>query len=41
MVNPDGKTYVTQTLCIGIYPTMTEDSLVMLGDRRKMPNGWF
>jgi len=40
LVNPDGKTYVMQALCIGVDPTMNEDSLVMLGDRLEMPDGW-
>jgi hypothetical protein len=40
LVSPEGKTYVMQALCIGVDPSMTEDSLVALGDRLAMPEGW-
>jgi len=40
LVNPDGVAYVMQALCIGVDPTMSEDSLATLGDRLAMPDGW-
>jgi hypothetical protein len=40
LVNPDGLAYVMQALCIGVDATMSEDSLVTLGDRLAMPDGW-
>lgn len=40
LVNPDGVAYVMQARCIGIDPNMTEESLVGLGDRLALPDGW-
>ena len=40
LVNPNGKTYVMQALCIGVDPTMAEESLGRLGDRLEMPADW-
>ena len=40
LVDPDGRAYVMQALCIGVDPTMSEPSLASLGDRLAMPKGW-
>jgi hypothetical protein len=40
LVGPDGKAYVMQALCMGVDATMTEDSLLTLGDRLALPEGW-
>ena len=40
LVNPDGKVYVMQALCMGVDPNMTEASLHTLGERLQMPEGW-
>ena len=40
LVNPDGLAYVMQALCIGVDPDTTEASLVTLGERLEMPEGW-
>ncbi len=40
LVGPDGKVYVMQALCMGVDVTMTEDSLLTLGDRLALPEGW-
>ena len=40
LVNPDGLAYVMQAYCIGVDPTLTEASLVGLGERLAMPEGW-
>lgn len=40
LVNPEGAAYVMQALCIGVDPTMNETSLVDLGDRLDLPEGW-
>jgi hypothetical protein len=40
LVDPDGLAYVMQALCIGVDPTMSEQSLPTLGDRLAMPPGW-
>src|SRR4051812_5055445 len=40
LVNPDGLAYVMQAYCIGVDPTLTEDSLPDLGDRLALPEGW-
>lgn len=40
LVGPDGKVYVMQALCMGVDATMTEDSLLTLGDRLALPEGW-
>ncbi len=40
LVNPDGLAYVMQAYCIGVDPTLTQDSLDALGDRLALPQGW-
>ena len=40
LVAPDGTAYVMQALCIGVDPTITEESLHSLGERLSMPDGW-
>ena len=40
LVNPDGVAYVMQALCIGVDPTMSEETLPTLGSRLSMPEGW-
>jgi hypothetical protein len=40
LVAPDGKAYVMQALCMGVDPSMTEESLLTLGDRLALPEGW-
>ena len=36
----EGQTYVMQALCTGVDPTMTPDSLLSLGERLSLPEGW-
>jgi len=40
LVNPDGLAYVMQARCIGVDPTISEESLDTLGDKLSMPAGW-
>jgi hypothetical protein len=40
LVNPDGVAYVMQARCIGIDPTISEESLDTLGDKLSLPAGW-
>jgi len=40
LVNPDGLAYVMQARCIGIDPTISEESLDALGDKLSLPAGW-
>ena len=40
LVNPDGLAYIMQALCIGVDPSMTPESLLTLGDRLNLPEGW-
>ena len=40
LVNPDGVAYVMQAYCIGVDPTLTQDSLAGLGERLALPDGW-
>ncbi|MEY3616045.1 MAG: hypothetical protein RLZZ518_1047 [Actinomycetota bacterium] len=40
LVGPDGKVYVMQALCMGVDVTMTEESLLTLGKRLALPEGW-
>jgi hypothetical protein len=40
LVDPDGLAYVLQAYCIGVDPTITQDSLETLGDRLALPAGW-
>jgi len=40
LVNPDGLTYVMQAYCVGVDPTLTEESLNSLGGRLDLPESW-
>lgn len=40
LVDPDGVAYVMQAYCIGVDPTLTQDSLAGLGERLALPAGW-
>ncbi len=40
LVSPEGKAYVMQAYCIGVDPTLTEESLPGLGERLALPDGW-
>jgi hypothetical protein len=40
LVNPDGLAYVMQARCIGVDPTISEESLDILGDKLALPAGW-
>jgi hypothetical protein len=40
LVDPEGQALVMQARCIGIDPNMTEGSLVTLGERLALPEGW-
>jgi hypothetical protein len=40
LVDPDGLAYVMQAYCVGVDPTLTQDSLESLGDRLDLPEGW-
>lgn len=40
LVNPDGKVYVMQALCIGVDPTISLDTLDNLGSKMNLPAGW-
>lgn len=40
LVRPDGVAYVMQAYCIGVDPTLTQESLRTLGDRLVLPEGW-
>ncbi|NQW68150.1 MAG: hypothetical protein HQ454_02485 [Acidimicrobiaceae bacterium] len=40
LVNPAGKAYVMQALCVGVDPTMSQESLPILGERLAVPAGW-
>ena len=40
LVNPDGLAYSMQALCIGVDPSMTPESLLTLGERLALPEGW-
>ena len=40
LVNPAGKAYVMQALCVGVDPTMSQESLPTLGERLAVPQGW-
>ena len=40
LVNPDGLAYVMQALCVGVDPTMSPESLLTLGERLALPDGW-
>ncbi len=40
LVDPDGLAYVMQAYCLGVDPTADEESLLSLGDRLALPDGW-
>lgn len=40
LVNPEGKAYVMQALCMGVDASMSEASLASLGSRLSLPAGW-
>lgn len=40
LVNPDGLAYVMQAYCVGVDPTLTQESLGSLGERLDLPDGW-
>ena len=40
LVNQDGLTYVMQARCIGVDPTISEESLDTLGNKLSLPAGW-
>ena len=40
LVDPDGTAYVMQALCMGVDPSISEDTLPSLGDRLALPAGW-
>ena len=40
LVEPDGRVWVMQALCIGVDPTMSADTLPSLGARLALPEGW-
>jgi hypothetical protein len=40
LVDPSGKAYVMQALCMGVDPSTSEATLPSLGERLKMPSGW-
>jgi len=40
LVNPNGLAYIMQALCIGVDPSMTPESLLTLGERLALPEGW-
>ncbi len=40
LVNSDGLAYIMQALCIGVDPSMTPESLLTLGERLELPEGW-
>ena len=40
LVSPDGTAYVMQAYCLAVDPTTDEASLLTLGDRLALPDGW-
>jgi len=40
LVDPGGLAYVMQARCVGVDPDMSEESLVTLGERLALPEGW-
>ena len=40
LVDPGGLAYVMQARCVGVDPEMSEESLLTLGDRLALPDGW-
>jgi len=40
LVDPDGLAWVMQARCVGVDPDMSEESLMTLGERLALPEGW-
>jgi hypothetical protein len=40
LVDPEGRALVMQARCVGVDPSMTEESLATLGERLALPEGW-
>jgi hypothetical protein len=40
LVDPEGQALVMQARCVGVDPSMTEESLATLGERLALPAGW-
>ncbi|MFM7081141.1 MAG: hypothetical protein ACKPCO_09045 [Actinomycetota bacterium] len=40
LLDPSGKAYVMQALCMGVDASMSEETLPSLGERLSMPTGW-
>ena len=40
LVDPEGRAFVLQARCVGVDPSMTEESLATLGERLALPEGW-
>ena len=40
LVDPTGVAYVMQAYCVGVDPTLTQESLSDLGARLALPEGW-
>ena len=40
LVDPEGRAFVLQARCVGVDPSMTEESLATLGERLALPDGW-
>ena len=40
LVDPEGREFVLQARCVGVDPSMTEESLANLGERLALPEGW-
>jgi hypothetical protein len=40
LVAPDGRRYVLQAYCVSVDPTINDQSLVTLGERLQLPQGW-
>ena len=40
LVDPNGSAFVLQALCVGVDPEMSPATLLTLGDRLALPDGW-
>ncbi len=40
LVDPEGRAFVMQALCMGVDPTTSLETLASLGDRLALPDGW-
>jgi len=40
LVNPEGKSYVMQALCLGVDPSISLETLDSLGSKMNLPAGW-